>query len=57
MKVRYMTCAYSSGDRAPVSGTGCEGSNPSRRTTVNKRLHSNVMPLVFYFAAYYTEIT
>ena len=26
------SCAYSSGDRAPVSGTGCAGSIPARRT-------------------------
>ncbi len=28
-----MTCARSSGDRAPVSGTGCVGSIPTGRTS------------------------
>lgn len=48
--MQYTSCAYSSGDRAPVSGTGCEGSNPSRRTNLRQRehLHDRLLFRLFF---------
>lgn len=49
------SCAYSSGDRAPVSGTGCAGSNPARRTklTASRNFEKPFLYVTIYI--YYIE--